>query len=54
MGVYDHLETKRWGIKLAIEAVLTVLRVDQVIVAKPAGGPNLAKRPPGANEEDEF
>ena len=55
MNIYDHLETKRWRIKLAVDAVFTVLRVDQVIVAKPAGGPNLAKKPPGvSNEDDEF
>jgi T-complex protein 1 subunit theta len=55
LGVYDHLETKRWGIKLAVHAALTILRVDQVIVAKPAGGPNLNKKPPGmVNEQDEF
>lgn len=29
-GVYDHLETKRWAIKFASDAVLTVLSVDQV------------------------
>lgn len=54
MGVYDSLSVKTWGIKLAVEAVFTVLRIDQVIVAKPAGGPNLGKKPPGANEADEF
>ncbi len=54
LGVYDSLMTKTWGIKLAVEAVFTVLRIDQVIVAKPAGGPNLGKKPPGANEADEF
>lgn len=28
IGVYDHLESKRWAIKLATDAVLTVLRID--------------------------
>lgn len=38
-GVLDHLETKKWAIKHALEAVLTVLRVDHIIMAKQAGGP---------------
>lgn len=33
------MEVKTWAIKLAIDAVLTILRVDQIIMAKPAGGP---------------
>jgi len=38
-GVLDHLDTKKWAIKHALEAVLTVLRVDHIIMAKQAGGP---------------
>lgn len=38
-GVLDHLETKKWAIKHAVEVVLTVLRVDHIIMAKQAGGP---------------
>ena len=30
---------KWWAMKLAVEAVTTVLRVDQIIMAKQAGGP---------------
>ena len=37
--ILDSMEVKTWGIKLAIDAVLTILRVDQIIMAKPAGGP---------------
>lgn len=37
--ILDSMETKSWGVKLAIDAVLTILRVDQIIMAKPAGGP---------------
>jgi T-complex protein 1 subunit theta len=44
-GVLDLLVTKRWAIKLATEAVRTILSVDQIIVAKQAGGP----KPPGPN-----
>lgn len=39
VGILDHLATKSWAIKFASEAALTVLRVDQIIIAKPAGGP---------------
>lgn len=32
-------EAKYWGIKYATEAAATILRVDQIIMAKRAGGP---------------
>jgi T-complex protein 1 subunit theta len=38
-GVVDHLATKANAMRLATDAVLTVLRVDQIIQSKPAGGP---------------
>jgi len=44
-GVLDLLVTKQWAIKLATEAARTVLSVDQIIVARQAGGP----KPPGPN-----
>jgi T-complex protein 1 subunit theta len=43
--VVDHLVSKQWAIKLASDVALTVLRIDQIIMAKPAGGPNLNKKP---------
>lgn len=48
--VLDNLSTKQWGIKLATDVALTVLRVDQIIMSKPSGGPNPNKRP--QQEED--
>ncbi len=39
LNVYDHRQTKEWAIRLASEAAITILRIDQIIVAKPAGGP---------------
>jgi len=39
LQVWDHLPSKLWGIKFASDAALTVLRIDQIIIAKPAGGP---------------
>ena len=55
LGILDHLETKKWAIKHAVNSVLTILKVDQVIVAKPAGGPTF-KKPPGeeALQKDEY
>ena len=44
-GVLDLLVSKQWAIKLATEAARTVLSVDQIIVARQAGGP----KPPGPN-----
>lgn len=44
-GILDLLVSKSWAIRLATEAARTVLSVDQIIVARPAGGP----KPPGPN-----
>ncbi|KAI1074107.1 T-complex protein 1 subunit theta [Whalleya microplaca] len=44
-GILDLMVTKAWAIKLATEAARTVLSVDQIIVARQAGGP----KPPGPN-----
>jgi T-complex protein 1 subunit theta len=44
--ILDTMETKSWAIKLTIDAVLTILRVDQIIMSKPAGGPNPDRRAP--------
>ncbi|TDH68583.1 hypothetical protein CCR75_000972 [Bremia lactucae] len=38
-GIWDHLETKMSAIRLGADAAITVLRVDQIIMAKAAGGP---------------
>lgn len=38
-GIMDLFTTKWWAIKLATEAACTVLKVDQIIMAKQAGGP---------------
>lgn len=37
--IVDHYKTKECALKLATDAALTVLRVDQIIMARPAGGP---------------
>jgi T-complex protein 1 subunit theta len=38
-GVWDLLTPKYWALKLATDAACTVLRVDQITMAKQAGGP---------------
>ena len=48
-SVYDLYVAKWWGIKLAVDAAATVLRVDQIIMSRPAGGP---KPPSGPYEDD--
>jgi T-complex protein 1 subunit theta len=44
-GILDLMVSKSWAIKLATESVRTILSVDQIIVARQAGGP----KPPGPN-----
>jgi len=37
------LETKKWAIKFAMDAVTTILKIDYIVVSKPAGGPKAAQ-----------
>ncbi|XP_058921420.1 T-complex protein 1 subunit theta isoform X1 [Kogia breviceps] len=50
-GVLDTYLGKYWAIKLATNAAVTVLRVDQIIMAKLAGGPK-ASKPQGNWDRD--
>lgn len=50
-GIIDSLSAKSSAIHLAVDAALTILRVDQIIMAKPAGGPK--PRAPGAQDADD-
>eukprot|EP01089_Gocevia_fonbrunei_P014198 TRINITY_DN3833_c0_g1_i1.p1 TRINITY_DN3833_c0_g1~~TRINITY_DN3833_c0_g1_i1.p1 ORF type:complete len:543 (-),score=141.93 TRINITY_DN3833_c0_g1_i1:55-1683(-) len=43
-GILDHQLTKASAIKLATDAAVTILRVDQIIMAKDAGGPTLPRQ----------
>jgi len=49
-GISDLLFTKREAIKMATDAAVTVLRVDQIIMSKPAGGPKVSA--PGGEDDD--
>ncbi|KAE8392409.1 T-complex protein 1 subunit theta [Aspergillus alliaceus] len=44
-GILDLMASKSWAIRLASETARTILSVDQIIVARQAGGP----KPPGPN-----
>lgn len=47
---FDLYSTKWWAIKLAADAVTTVLRVDQIIMARQAGGPKPQGGPGGDDD----
>ena len=49
-GVLDCMESKTWAVTLTFYVILTILKVDQIIMSKPSGGPNMnqaARRPDG-------
>lgn len=50
-GILDLYLTKQWAIKYAVGAACTVLKVDQIIMAKRAGGPKVPAG--GVRDEDE-
>lgn len=50
-GIFDILSTKTNALRLAVDAALTVLRVDQLVMSKPAGGPK--PRDAGPQDADE-
>jgi T-complex protein 1 subunit theta len=55
LGVLDSMESKSWAYKLAFDVCLTLLKVDQIIMSKPSGGPNAAnarsaQRPAGYDD----
>ena len=50
-GIVDSLSAKSSAVHLAVDAALTILRVDQIIMSKPAGGPK--PRAPGAQDADD-
>lgn len=49
--IYDLYVTKMWALKYATGAASTILRVDQIIMAKRAGGPK-ARAPAGDQDDD--
>ncbi|KAF3323817.1 T-complex protein 1 subunit theta [Carex littledalei] len=53
MKIWDLYVTKFFALKYAADAACTVLRVDQIIMAKPAGGPRRGDRPAGAGMDED-
>ncbi|KPJ19786.1 T-complex protein 1 subunit theta [Papilio machaon] len=49
-GVLDAFLLKHWGIKYAVGVATTILKVNQIIMAKRAGGPK-PKQPAGSDDE---
>jgi len=53
-GVFDLLLAKKWALKYATNAACTVLRVDQIIMAKRAGGPKARDTSGPMDKDDDF
>lgn len=49
-GIFDAYVLKYWGLKYAVGAATTILKVDQIIMAKRAGGPK-PKAKAGSDDE---
>ncbi|XP_056644429.1 T-complex protein 1 subunit theta [Diorhabda sublineata] len=49
-NILDLYQCKYWGLKYAVGAATTILRVDQIIMAKRAGGPK-PRQPQGSDDE---
>ena len=43
--ILDSYAAKYWAIKFATDAAMTILKVDQIIMSKPAGGPKPRDNP---------
>ncbi|KAG8038479.1 hypothetical protein G9C98_006175 [Cotesia typhae] len=52
-GILDSYRTKEWALKYAVNAACTILKVDQIIMAKRAGGPKMPPQGGGHNSDDE-
>ncbi|KAJ2512069.1 T-complex protein 1 subunit theta, partial [Coemansia sp. RSA 1939] len=50
--ILDPLAVKQWAIRYATQAALTVLQVDQIVMAKRAGGPKLPKQQGHWDDQD--
>lgn len=51
LNIWDLYVTKFFALKYATDAACTVLRVDQIIMSKPAGGPKRDQQPAGMDED---
>lgn len=49
-GIFDIYVTKLNALRVAVDAALTILRIDQIVMSKPAGGPKPPKQGPADPE----
>merc|ERR1719361_1197623 len=52
-GILDLLVTKKFAMRLATNCALTILRVDHIIMSKPAGGPKKPNRQGHWDDDDD-
>merc|ERR1712240_306983 len=52
-NILDLMIAKKWALKYATNAACTVLRVDQIIMAKRAGGPKPRDTSGGMDQDDD-
>ena len=52
--VLVHVHTKRQAIEYAVNAVTTILRVDQIIMQRPAGGPKVHNQTGAMDANDPY
>lgn len=52
-GVLDPLAVKQWALRYATHAATTVLQIDQIVMAKKAGGPKAPKQRPAGHWDDQ-
>jgi T-complex protein 1 subunit theta len=50
--IYDHILVKDWQVRLAVSTAITILRVNQIIMAKAAGGPKAPSQRGGHWDDD--
>ena len=53
-NVLDLLLAKQWALKYATNVAATILRVDQIIMAKRAGGPKPRDTSGGMDQDDNI
>jgi len=51
-SILDSLAAKSWAIRQATEAAVNILRVDSIIMSKPAGGPKIPQQSGNWDEDD--